>query len=130
MTNKVRLTERQLDVLKALKGLNHHPTRPIKWVRPLDIGGRAGTHHSGTLTTLVSAGYVGVTQRVPYHAIGYSSPFCNINRRPRETYQITPACLAVLENLDTDTNTTIAGTSLERARTNLLVSCSDTPAGS
>lgn len=121
MSNKARITERQLDVLRALKRLNHHPTRPIMWVRPLDIGGKAGTHHSGTLTTLVAAGYVGIMQRIPYHPIGFSSPFCNINRRPRLTYQITPAGLAVLEDQDADTDITIAGNSLERAPSIMLV---------
>ena len=31
--------------------------RPQKWVRPMDVGGSDGSHHSGTLAKLVKLGY-------------------------------------------------------------------------
>ena len=38
--------------------------RPQKWVRPMDVGGSDGSHHSGTLAKLVKLGYAESRLRV------------------------------------------------------------------
>jgi hypothetical protein len=55
------LTMRQRDVLSSLVD---HPRST--WLRPMDIGGRDGSHHSDTLRQLVAMGLV---ERKKLHAI-------------------------------------------------------------
>lgn len=50
------LTERDLDVLRALHSFETYG--PSLGARPLDIGGRNGSHHSATLNKLADRGFV------------------------------------------------------------------------
>lgn len=55
------LTERDIGVLNELC-----PTwtdEPITWMRPQDVGGHNGSHHSATLVKLWKLGYVEAKQR-------------------------------------------------------------------
>jgi hypothetical protein len=49
------LTERQEEVLREMP--------PGRWVRPLDVGGSSGSHHSCTLAALFRKGQVERRQR-------------------------------------------------------------------
>ena len=49
------LTERDFDTLNEMSGGD--------WLRPMDVGGRNGSHHSATLTKLWARGLVERQQR-------------------------------------------------------------------
>jgi hypothetical protein len=55
------LTMRERDVLRTIAS-----QAPHVWLRPMDIGGRDGSHHSDTLKKLAKLGLV---ERKKYHAI-------------------------------------------------------------
>lgn len=54
----MRLTKRQLELLRWLDD--------DQWQRPMDVGGRDGSHHSATLAGLARRG---LAERKKYHAI-------------------------------------------------------------
>lgn len=54
------MTERQFEVLNALyshRGYGRNSTGNASWARPMDVGGRDGSHHSATLRALVRGGW-------------------------------------------------------------------------
>lgn len=53
----MKLTENQEDILVDLYQDTEEGESP-RWVRPLDIGGRDGSHHSSTLRQLERKGLV------------------------------------------------------------------------
>jgi hypothetical protein len=55
--SKRPLTERDLDVLGELV----HQSKDGRWLRPMDVGGTDGSHHSTTLNKLVNHGYAKLT---------------------------------------------------------------------
>lgn len=57
--NASRLSDRQRDVLESLAGFEG-------WARPMDVGGRDGSHHSMTLAQLTKRG---LAERKKLHAI-------------------------------------------------------------
>lgn len=50
MTVSAHVTERQFEVLQSLRG------SPDLWLRPMDVGGTDGSHHSKTLAQLAGKG--------------------------------------------------------------------------
>jgi hypothetical protein len=56
----VPLSDRKREVLDALSGLHEG------WARPMDVGGRDGSHHSATLAQLAKHG---LAERKKLHAI-------------------------------------------------------------
>lgn len=52
------LSENEEECLSALIAVNDHPRHPMKWARPLDLGGSNGSHHSNTLNRLAKKGMV------------------------------------------------------------------------
>jgi len=57
------LTDQELDVLRSLE--YWHRSGERKGARPLDLGGRNGSHHSATLNKLVRRGLVSRKARSP-----------------------------------------------------------------
>lgn len=57
MGNKRPLTERDYDVLGELA----HQSKDERWLKPMDVGGTDGSHHSATLNKLVNHGYAKFT---------------------------------------------------------------------
>lgn len=85
------MSERQREVLEALGAL----TEKGNFVRPMDLGGRDGSHHSKTLRGLVTDG---LAERQPRDTLanflrgyGLDSP-----RARSWLYRITPAGLQAL----------------------------------
>lgn len=60
------MTERQRNVLRDLRDC---PCRDETWLRPMDVGGRNGSHHSATLLQLCRKGLVEKERR---SWLGYS----------------------------------------------------------
>lgn len=78
------MTERQRDVLVHLR---YCPAHPRQWLRPMDVGGRNGSHHSATLAQLHRLGLAARQERgLGWH---YS--------RPSYMYRITRAGRAALK---------------------------------
>lgn len=72
------LTERQREALRALEDLDNMDS-VFLWWRPMDLGGRDGSHHAKTLAALSRKGLVERYDR--------SMAVC----RPSYVYRITPA---------------------------------------
>jgi Mn-dependent DtxR family transcriptional regulator len=54
----MKLSEHEQECLSALIAVNDHPRHPMKWARPLDLGGSNGSYHSNTLNRLAKKGLV------------------------------------------------------------------------
>lgn len=72
-----KLTARQHEILQKID---------TRWRRPMDIGGRDGSHHARTLAALTTKGLVERRQRGGHHYI-----------RPSYEYRISTAGKALLD---------------------------------
>ena len=57
-----QLTDREREVFRELEAFcrqaDAHPDWHAQWAKPMDVGGRDGSHHSYTLSRLVAKGLV------------------------------------------------------------------------
>ncbi len=91
-----KLSDTQREVLLELEHANHLSTPPLRWCRPMDIGGRGNSFHSGMLNSLAKIGLVQSKQRgMPDPPDGENGPSSR-NARGSKCYRITPAGRAAL----------------------------------
>lgn len=87
----MRLTERQVDLLGALIAFHKNMAGCEGWenqgAKPLDLGGRNGSHHSATLNQLVRKGYARRDRKVLKNGC-----------RPGCYYWVTPAGVGALKD--------------------------------
>ena len=96
------MTENEIECLEALVAINDHPRFPMKWARPLDLGGSNGSHHSGTLNRLAQKGLVNFRFREGVEPPEWENGQRFCASRGATTYRITPAGRAALSALATE----------------------------
>lgn len=71
--------------------VNDHPRYPMKWARPLDLGGSNGSHHSNTLNKLAKKGMVNFRFREGAEPADGENGKRFFASRGAKLYRITPA---------------------------------------
>lgn len=83
------LTDRDMDVLRELESCAR-ARYGNGWARPLDVGGRNGSHHSYTLNKLVKGGFAESKQRSGWGTGERGSKIYRITKAGEEKVSGTP----------------------------------------
>lgn len=91
------LTGREREVLNELLWTNRLSSHPLKWCRPMDVGGGNSSFHSATLSALSRKGLVQSKQRgTDDPPDGENGPAPRHRQRGSKVYRITDAGRAAL----------------------------------
>lgn len=96
------LTDHERECLEGLAHCHDHPRHPMKWARPLDIGGHNGSHHSNTLQRLTAKGWVNFRYRQGNEPLQGENGKRLFASRGSKRYRITDAGRAAIKSKGQD----------------------------